>query len=574
MNQPFVRLRRLYGKNFRGLVEPFSVTFPEKGMVLLKGVNQNTGDSSDSGKSSLLLAISHLFGGCPFPGSALQSWFSEEPYLVGAELETPEGSVKVERSKGLTVKTPANPKGFKGKEAEAELDRIFGMDAVTRALVTYRRQGQRGLFMSMSDPEKKNFLARLLRLGRYEDLAEEAIEAEKALVIKLDGLRGQAAAAAEATLAAEKKLLEIPIDKDPDTLLSYAASQKELAATFTEEAKALKHKIDESRRGAEIALEEALAKLREERLKMAGEASPEVAALEKELAEARAALEQERKRLDSVKWARQTKIGSLKAEGVAAVARVKAGKVAQERLASLRIDEERLERSICPTCERPWLEKAQEQLEAIRGQIAAQVVVTQDADAAATEIQALKAQLAEESVAVDESSLEALKQAQTEIETKLLAHQTVAHNARKAAEKKLQEREAHTRASAAAALDGIISGWVSSREIMLAKVEEAMAMATDLEMKAAVVRGRVELRADREHALQDCRTHQETLADALAATEFQANAERDLAALVGRKGFLGLIVEDVLSESAAAVNEILSNVANVRHVSFDFETEK
>ena len=51
-------------------------------------------------------------------------------------------------------------------------------------------------------------------------------------------------------------------------------------------------------------------------------------------------------------------------------------------------------------------------------------------------------------------------------------------------------------------------------------------------------------------------------------------AELDLHAMVGREGFLGVIFDDVLAEIAAATNAILARVANVRHVSFAFSSER
>jgi DNA repair exonuclease SbcCD ATPase subunit len=56
--------------------------------------------------------------------------------------------------------------------------------------------------------------------------------------------------------------------------------------------------------------------------------------------------------------------------------------------------------------------------------------------------------------------------------------------------------------------------------------------------------------------------------------ESDLNLEKDVLALIGRSGFLGSIVEEVLVEIAAAANDILGQVANVRHLSIEFETER
>jgi DNA repair exonuclease SbcCD ATPase subunit len=52
------------------------------------------------------------------------------------------------------------------------------------------------------------------------------------------------------------------------------------------------------------------------------------------------------------------------------------------------------------------------------------------------------------------------------------------------------------------------------------------------------------------------------------------NLELDVQAMVGREGFLGVIFEDILVEISAATNEILERVANVRHLTFQFEATK
>jgi DNA repair exonuclease SbcCD ATPase subunit len=50
--------------------------------------------------------------------------------------------------------------------------------------------------------------------------------------------------------------------------------------------------------------------------------------------------------------------------------------------------------------------------------------------------------------------------------------------------------------------------------------------------------------------------------------------EKDVVSLVGRTGFLSVIVEEVLAEASSIANDILSQVVNVRHISLDFELEK
>ncbi len=564
----FIRLNRLYGRAFRGLVEPFSIVFPESGLFLIKGWNQNTNDSSDSGKSSVLLAIAHLFGGCPYPSTQLQSFFTDEQYLVGAELQIGDKKVVVERSKGLTVKVD-DEKPVKGKEAEALLDRLFGMDSATRSLVTYRGQGQPGLFLSMADQEKKGFLSKLLGLLLYEKIADEA--AQKATLLEanmnrlsfdvtmhknnLQTFEEEFQSQSEDALNDEIRVLNTEIQK-------YKEIVKDLAKEF------YVHKESSESIGKD--LDEALGTVRSGFKAKLKELLTNAPTVQEKLNGVRAQLEQLRSADRAEESKHNKEVAAIKMAGQACVTRVKAGKEAADRLMGLIRDKQQLDESLCFTCNRPWQSDAiSVQVQILGPKIKQCSLAVNDGEQAESEIVELKEKLKS---MVWESNPEILKLEETA--TSL--------------QKEIQKQKDHERslmvnndALEKAELDTVKNQYAfklhplsNAMELIESKVGEHRNLIKDLELKVGILTSKLEgVGASKKR-------HEALIAKAADAVKqyeevlLQYNAEKDLAELVGRKGFLGLIFDDVLSEAASAVNEILSNVANVRHVSFEFESEK
>ena len=179
-----ITLKQLSITNFGPFVGKHVVDLPTSGLTLIKGKVEETNDGSGAGKSFALNAVSYLFGGCPYPGTQLQSWFTEETPCAVATIETPQGEITIKRHDGLSITGSQYKQVLKGKAAEAELDRIFGMDEKSRGIVTYRGQRKPGLFLSMPDAEKKSFLGKLLGLEVYEKIEKLAKE-------KAENLQGQ-----------------------------------------------------------------------------------------------------------------------------------------------------------------------------------------------------------------------------------------------------------------------------------------------------------------------------------------------------------------------------------------------
>lgn len=78
-----ITLKQLSITNFGPFVGKHVVDLPTSGLTLIKGKVEETNDGSGAGKSFALNAVSYLFGGCPYPGTQLQSWFTENTMCSG-----------------------------------------------------------------------------------------------------------------------------------------------------------------------------------------------------------------------------------------------------------------------------------------------------------------------------------------------------------------------------------------------------------------------------------------------------------------------------------------------------------
>jgi hypothetical protein len=159
-----ITLRSLALFNFRSFRGLHSITFPEKGLVILRGENRDTRGDSGAGKTNVLLALAYAFGYCRHSAKALQCWYDEDPMYVEVELDTPDGVATIRRGiKGLAI-TSTTGKLFKGRPAEEHLDRLCGVPSELREILTYRAQVKPKKFLDMRDGALKKFLTQVLQL--------------------------------------------------------------------------------------------------------------------------------------------------------------------------------------------------------------------------------------------------------------------------------------------------------------------------------------------------------------------------------------------------------------------------
>lgn len=570
----WARLKEVYGERFRSFVEPFRIELPEAGLTLAKGLNRDTGDSSASGKSSLVLAIAHLFGGCPFPGTELTSWGAEETYLIGAVVSTPDGDYRVERSKGLSVRLP-NGETIKGKAAEAELDKLFGLDAKLRALTTYRGQGQDGLFLGMSDPEKKEFLTRVLGLDRYEKIAIQAAEKAKVLNERLLTAEGRVTYA-EVHASQLRQLVTPPDVVDIDAL---NLQIEEMQASIAKTEKLMHQHLATAEEVRKRALKEAEEKTSSIRSRLSEVISrppmEELVAAEAELVKVGSRLQKVKEHDAKRRLEEDAKTNELRLAIKDAQAIINQRPRLAAELKRLQHQQTHLRGNTCPTCKQTWVTTdAGAELKQVEAAIKKTSIEIETCDATELVLQPLKTQLAAIPAFEPHPYVAQLSEKEQELKTAVAAYQKQDRDLRKSDSDSLQKEERRIKTEIATACELERDGHIAAANILGKEINRVVSECGELERKVVNAQLAAKNYLTYKKAFDDAET--QLAAERAAKQEIQIalDAELDLAAMVGREGFLGVIFDDVLTEIAAATNNILGRVANVRHIVFDFESEK
>lgn len=572
--QKWVRIRELYGAAFRGFVEPFRVTFPTSGLTLIDGVNLDTNDSSNSGKSSLVLALSYLFGGCPYPATELQSWHTEETMFVGGVLDTSVGTVKVERRKGLAVTIEG--KTTRGKAAEAVLNSLFGMDEKQRAATTYRGQDDKGgLFLSMTDPEKQDFLTVLLGLTPFKRVYVEAGEKLKELQAASQRAAGRAAAAREA-LERARAAVPAATPTVAAELEKQAAVHETNASALAAEVRSLRAKLVELAKDEETEQDEADSVISAEA--MALPADPE------ELVAARAELETVRTRLGKVRDHDSTRRSELEAQRNA----LKVKRVTALAYASRLPQAEKAEAAegaalhafqagTCHTCGQTL--PADSDLYSEHARLLTYSYEEAQKDVlsckrAADQVKDLDARLAAIPTFEPHKLMVPLAAAETAAVLKVRELEKTAAAARAEVQRQNNARRVAARNTIAEKFRQQRKSIETTAGSIEDQATHEVQMARELRASAATAKAAEAVRAERLAAVS--RAEQDVSeADAdLAKAEAEAKLELDVQAVTGRRGFPTAYFDDALQEVAAATNELLARVANVSHITFGFDAEE
>ena len=175
---PTIKLRLLALENFGPFVGKHTLELPTNGLHMVLGENQDTDESSGAGKSSLVESLAYAFDYSTFAATELKSWdwLTKEPLSVKMAFDVPGGQVRLSRGKRVSLEQEGQPEVTSAKAVKEQLTRLVGVQPEILKALTYRPQGQPGLFLSMTDQEKKSFLTELLGLQVYEASAESTVE--------------------------------------------------------------------------------------------------------------------------------------------------------------------------------------------------------------------------------------------------------------------------------------------------------------------------------------------------------------------------------------------------------------
>lgn len=512
---------------FRSFAGSVQVNFPDNGLVLIRGQNETSHDSSGTGKTSILLAISYALDMCPFPASELQSWHTEDPMQVQVEFETPQGPVVVNRGKKNSLKI-GDQDAITGAKAISEgIRRLFGLDADTLRAITYRPQNTSGLFLDLTDSEKKDFLTKILGLDSIEVAVEQAEAAVKTLAPSL--------AQEEASVAQLEAELASLLGQSFPEPTSYGELSSELEVRRTELAE-----LDQQ---VKAAWEKAEAKK--------GEASqdPELQKtkqfLDAAVAQGQAVMAANASRHKDFQ-AKQTQL-RVKIQEITRQEGARASLV--QAIEGLRKQLQHALEGKCPTCFRTWEEAARKAAE-FQATVANHEAQLKTLGDFTSERRSVEEGLRE--VFVMDPMIEQLRGIQGQLEAKYqeLRTELFAGPANEAQEIvnrcNVQRGVLTTRIQA-------LGEQVRTIQALNQKLESARKL---VDANLSTVRGRLE---QKRAAAEKLRT--------------DLNAEKDFLALMGREGFLGVIFDDILREIEDEANARLARLANVSHVTIHFKSE-
>lgn len=517
-----MKLKRLRLKGFKSFAEESTVEFPDSGLVLIRGINHSTNDPSGTGKSSLLLAVAYALDMCPQPATELSNW-DGAPLQVELTLDTPNGEVVISRGVKNSIKTPS--KTVTGAKAvQEELPKLLGVSSDILKAMTYRVQREFGLFINLKDSGKKDLLMSVLKLNKIEEAVEKAELQLKKLVD---------------TQTSERKRLE--------WLRSAVTSAKAFSTPTLEDTEGLEAEVAEAElvlKKKQVQLEtarqehqeqvaackesQALVNLRAKLVQVDEFIKRELAAFQAKTTEFRASQTQANKSLVMLKD-KESRVVHLN------------GQIAQGRSSGVK-----MERGVCPTCDQPWgeakaihavnshnLEKLEAEVKDLRDVVAKLALQK-------TEFEELL-----KSPPPQSPMLERLNLAKLDIiaEIKQLEYQDLVApgQAAKNAVEGLR-LEVESKKTALNAARKMLDRTVAHNQSVRVMIETNL-----LNIQKA------------QKEFDECEK-------ALATVTADVNAENDFIALLGNKGFLSAIFDDVLVEIEQATNERLALLANVSHV--------
>jgi DNA repair exonuclease SbcCD ATPase subunit len=595
------RLKRLWGKAFRSLVQPFEVSFPESGLMLFRGHNLDTGGSSGSGKSSLLLAITHLLGFCRYAGTSLQSWQTEEAMEVGGEFEVSEGILEITRGKKLTLKLNGSNIPGSAKQLEEKLTQLLGLNTELLSALTYRGQKQPGLFLSKTDSEKKEFLTILLDLLKFESQVEKSQERAKLLenevrsfqytcerlISQLNAIEIKPAILQNVeVLERDFELATKTYDRIAGQVQTYKQRTREAEKVTEEQIK--KFKVDAEAPLKDLEDQYALA-----RLKKPDESSIDRSNLTRvrgDLEQAKAFLAEEQA-FDDLRRAQQRQ----KADGVKqeigklqSLIGSQAGLMRQQSLLAAEIS--KLESSICPTCERQW-DDAKAKISAAKTTLADLQFQISSIEAQKPRVEALNAEWSSLSLFIPNPAIGELTGIVQQLKTDVAVEEANVETQRRALKDVLEKEATEARMKLTNAKLEIAKAVDAFRAKQTERLQADQDVLETLERELVTAVAHVQ---GIEHALNkarlenakaeaeegQARNHRSRVEVELAAAqttleELQSkyNAEMDFQRLVGREGFLGAIFDEVLWEISEETNQLLAQFPNTAHVTLHFRSE-
>lgn len=577
------RLKSLSLSGFRSFRDDGnSVAFPDTGLVLLQGVNKDTGGSSGSGKTSVNLGIAYALDYCPFPSTTLTNWEAKNTLKVDLTLETDQGEVRIRRSGGQQLWVGGEQVKGGASVVKDRLKSILGVDSDVLALLTYRGQRKPGLFLSRTDAEKKEILTQLLRLDRFEKAIEDGQARLKGLEQKdreVHVFASAASAALECLPSTDVSALELRVSlleaffevgtKDLDVLKQVVSEKENIA-----------------KEKAQGAFDSFTAQIQEAEAAVAAIPLPALEFDDQEATRLQTLIAEADRRITSLQTADRKKKLDRDAEvqRLSNQTQVLRRTMAQQpalvkERARLEDELKKLLADICPTCEREWLKS-----EAKKAQLQGLITEVDEKLADCTAAKALETELTVTFMAIPEHQPDQSIQKFQEARSRAQGQLSNEAERKKSAEQAIRAEYSKKKAEATAAVSELRQLQAEAYQVarQVTEVDLGKARALLEEKNTSVSHSASELkqlRFELDHGKKSEARRRTLEAECkklnaeFEKTTSELNEERDLLAAIGREGFLGSIFDEVLAEISADTNQILASIANTRHCTIEFRSE-
>lgn len=621
---PTIKLHRLTLENFGPFAGDHELDLPSNGLHMVLGENTDTEESSGAGKSSLVESLAYAFDYSDFNATDLQTWewlAKGKGFGVALSFDIRGTDVGLVRGKKSVLKVTGKDPVTSASAVKEELNRLLGIRPEVLKALTYRPQDEPGLFLAMTDQEKKSFLTELLGLQQYESEVEGVVkvittleETEKLKAATAEAMKSQVPA--EPTMPAPLNTAELDASA---ASLSEEVAQAETNLKKLREADTAALAAQQERERAVNAqwgphlenLEVAVAELEARPLLIPPPVKPEPPA---NLPDLRKKLELLRGGISKAKLAHQEKLKKLRwdmqserndghrlrlhAQGQTNVAVAERKRLVSEVAV--------LEQQVCDRCERPWSDEKYSAVlaEKRRAITSCEVVIKMAenelvlADAADHRADELDKTLTFESAAdpVPPKLAEGEREFAQKVADAEAAHRAALadverqHNDRVRilrAEKQAavaEARERHLKATTEymAALhraQEMTPEHVQLREQMTAAKELRDQLASDFrlvqERAAALRREHRERQAVYQRELETWNVAYNRYRNAVTAHEdMLATLDRERDYLGCIRSFLGVIFDETLNRVAYLTNQRLAKVPNVQGLTLRFVSER
>ena len=232
-----LKLKTLKFKNIGRFVESQEISFEKLGnLVQVDAINNCTGGSSGSGKSTIFNALDFLLGLSDLSTAVLQSRLTKESISVEGHFDWDGKEVRVHRARKLSVTVDGVETVGSAKLAEEEIDKIIAMPRHLFRRILHRRQNEQGFFLNQTPAQMNAFLTDCLNLAPIRSKIDvidlklkELSQAKEKANTDLQAVK----AALNATVEAQASLGQVPTTNVTDAIVeSYKTQLADLESTL------------------------------------------------------------------------------------------------------------------------------------------------------------------------------------------------------------------------------------------------------------------------------------------------------------------------------------------------------